>query len=180
MSERDDDNIEFDFFEEPETREAAAQQRAERRAPRGRPSRAPLRPAAGLTPLLRLVGLIAFAILVVVLLVLWVQGCQDDKKRNSYKDYLGDVAAVAKDSETVGRGLNDVLTTPGLKQSELQTKLNGLVQQQELGVAQAQKLDPPGPLRPAHRTSSKRSSSASAACSGLARRVRADGGLEGR
>ncbi len=63
MSERDDDNIEFDFFEEPETREAAAQQRAERRAPRGRPPRAPLRPAAGLTPLLRLVGLIAFAIL---------------------------------------------------------------------------------------------------------------------
>lgn len=150
MSERDDDNIEFDFFEEPETREAAAQERAERRTPRGRPSRAPLRPAAGLTPLLRLVGLIAFAILVVVLLVLWVQGCQDDKKRNSYKDYLGDVAAVAKDSETVGRGLNDLLTTPGLKQSELQTKLNGLVEQQDLGVAQAQKLDPPGPLRPAH------------------------------
>jgi len=152
VSERDDDNTEFDFFEEPETREAAAQERAERRAPRGRPPGAPLRPAGGLTPLLRLVGLIAFAILVVVLLVLWVQGCQDDKKRNSYRDYLGDVAAVAKDSETVGRGLNDLLTTPGLKQSELQTKLNGLVEQQELGVAQAQKLDPPGPLRPAHRS----------------------------
>ena len=152
MSERDDDNIEFDFFEEPETREAAAQERAERRTPRARPSGAPLRPPGGLTPLLRLVGLIAFAILVVVLLVLWVQGCQDDKKRNSYKDYLGDVAAVAKDSETVGRGLNDLLTTPGLKRSELQTKLSGLVKQQELGVAQAQKLDPPGPLRPAHRS----------------------------
>ena len=152
MSERDDDNIEFDFFEEPETRDAAAQERAQRRAPKRGPSGPPLRPADGFTPLLRLVGLIAAAILVVVLLVLWVQGCQSDQKRNSYKSYLGDVAAVAKESETVGRTLNDLLTTPGLKQTEVETKLNGLVQQQQLGVVQAGKLHPPGPLRPAHRS----------------------------
>src|SRR5437588_578136 len=64
MSERDTD-IEFDFFEEPETREAA---RPERPPQRGGP-RPPMRTPQGLTPLLRLVGLIAFAIVIVVLLV---------------------------------------------------------------------------------------------------------------
>ncbi len=69
MSERDSD-IEFDFFEEPDTREGAA---AEER-PRRRGRRPPVRPPTGLTPLLRLIGLISFAILIVLLLVLWVNG----------------------------------------------------------------------------------------------------------
>ena len=46
--------------------------------------RGPIRPRAGFTPLLRLLGLIAFAILIVVLLLLWVQSCQEDKKRDAY------------------------------------------------------------------------------------------------
>ena len=156
MSEREPD-FEFDFFEEPETREAQGRERTLRRplggGPRGprRPDRPRLRPAAGLAPLLRLIGLIAFAILIVVLLVLWVQSCQEDQRRDSYRDYVTSVSAIARESERVGRRLNDVLTTQAIQPAELDTQLTGLVQQQTIAVSrQARSLDPPGPLLAAH------------------------------
>lgn len=156
MSNREPD-FEFDFFEESETRESAGRERTLRNplgGPRGprepREPRGPIRPRAGFTPLLRLLGLIAFAILIVVLLLLWVQSCQEDKKRAAYGDYMTEVAAVARDSERVGRELSDVLTTPGIKPADLQKQLTGLVQQQRIGFERASKLDPPGPLRASH------------------------------
>jgi hypothetical protein len=112
--------------------------------------RGPMRPRPGFTPLLRLLGLIAFAILIVVLLLLWVQSCQEDAKRDSYSDYMTNMSAVARDSERVGRELSDALTTQGIKPAELQKQLTGLVQQQELGIDRARKLDPPGPLLESH------------------------------
>ena len=93
-----DDEIEFDFFEdEPPTREEAAPRR---RLPTrgGNGPRRPLRAPTGLTPLLRLTGLIAFAIFIVVVLVLWVQGCRDSAKTNRYKNYMAKVSDIAKAS----------------------------------------------------------------------------------
>ena len=82
MSEHFGDDIEFDFFDEPETREDEPRRRAPRRSgDGGGPPRRPVRPPAGFTPLLRLAGLIAFAILIIVLLVLWVQSCQGASNR---------------------------------------------------------------------------------------------------
>src|ERR671911_949443 len=153
MSEREPD-FEFDFFEEPDTREAAGRERTLRRplgGPRGpRAPRGPIRPRAGFTPLLRLLGLIAFAILIVVLLLLWAQSCQENQKRDAYGDYMSDISAVGRDSERVGRELSDVLTTPGIRPAELQKQLSGLVQQQEIGADRARQLDPPGPLLDSH------------------------------
>jgi CARDB len=153
MTEREPD-FEFDFFEEPETREAAGRERTLRRplgGPRGpRTPRGPIRPRAGFTPLLRLLGLIAFAILIVVLLLLWAQSCQENKKRDAYGDYMTEISSIGAESDRVGRELSDVLTTPGIKPAELQKQLAGLVQQQEIGVASAEKLDPPGPLLDSH------------------------------
>jgi hypothetical protein len=154
MSERDD--IEFDFFEEPETQEVSGRGDRTLRRPLGRggrgprPPRGPIRPRTGLTPLLRLLGLIAFAILIVVLLLLWAQSCQEDQKRDAYGDYMTDISAVGRDSERVGRELSDTLTTPAIKPTDLQKQLTGLVQQQEIGTTRAKNLDPPGPLRAAH------------------------------
>jgi hypothetical protein len=147
MSSRDTD-FEFDFFEEPETQEAPGRSDRPRRGPRM--PRGPMRPRAGFTPLLRLLGLIAFAILIVVLLLLWVQSCQEDKKHDAYSEYMTSMSAVARDSERIGRELSDALTTPGIKPAELQKQLTGLAQQQEIGVDRARKLDPPGPLLDAH------------------------------
>jgi hypothetical protein len=154
MSSRDTD-FEFDFFEEPETQEAPGRSDRTLRRPLGggrgpRLPRGPIRPRAGFTPLLRLLGLIAFAILIVVLLLLWVQSCQEDAKRDAYSDYMTEIGGIGRDSERVGRELSDVLTTPGIKPADLQKQLAGLVQQQRIGADRARKLDAPGPLRSAN------------------------------
>jgi CARDB len=145
-----DDDIEFDFFEEPEPAETLP---PGRRAPRRRGTgpRRPVRPAAGFTPLLRLVGLVAFAILIVVLLVIWVQGCRDNAKKSSYRSYMEKVGTIASASAQDGKELTTVLTTTGLKVAEIESRLRGLADQERQNVASAEDLSPPGPLRPEHR-----------------------------
>jgi hypothetical protein len=144
MSDRDTD-IEFDFFEdEPATTEAQST-RPSRRGPRP-----PIRPPAGVTPLLRLIGLIAFAILVVVLLVFAVQSCRGSQKRDTYENYMEDVGEVAAQSEQIGRRLNNLMTDPAAKLTDIRQQLSGLAQQQEQGVTRAEDIDPPGPLREIH------------------------------
>jgi hypothetical protein len=145
--ERDND-IEFDFFEEPAAVEAPP---PPRRVPRRGGPRRPVRPAAGFTPLLRLVGLIASAILIVVLLVLWVQGCRSDKKRDSYRHYMADVKTIADASTDDGKQLTTLLTTTGIKRVDAEAKLRNIAQSERLNIANAEKLSPPGPLRAENR-----------------------------
>jgi hypothetical protein len=159
MSEHDTD-LDFDFFDDDQpspTRPADEETQigrepppAERRGGGGgrRPSGG--RPPVGMTPLLRLAGLIAFGILIVVLLVFWVSSCQDAGKKSSYKNYYEKVGVVANDSAQVGRELNDALTTQGIKFGELESKVNGLAQREQQNVAQLRSIHPPGPLRVQH------------------------------
>ena len=154
MTEHDTD-LDFDFFDdEPEPTAPDVEERPPREPPRaggGPPRRPPpARPPVGVTPLLRLAGLIAFAILVVVLFVFWISSCQGAGKKNSYKRYMEKVAVVAKDSEQIGRELNDALTTPGIKFADLNTKLSGLAQQEQQDVAAVRAMGPPGTLRLQH------------------------------
>lgn len=143
MSERDTE-IEFDFFEEPATREAPPTERPPRRT---RGPRRPPRPPSGVTPLLRLVGLISFAILVVVLLVFWVSSCRGEAKKDRYQGYMQDVQEVANRSESIGNQLARTLTRPEIRQAALVRTLDGYARQQEQLVATAEGIDPPGPLR---------------------------------
>jgi hypothetical protein len=144
MSERDTD-IDFDFFEEPETREPTRRERLVRRGAR-RPSRPP-RPPEGITPLLRLVGLIVLAVAVAVGGVLLVDNLRGESKQSRYEDYVEEVRQVATQSQQVGRELDNLLNTAGLEQQDLQAELGGLAQRQEQSIARARDLDPPGPLR---------------------------------
>ncbi|MDQ2984531.1 MAG: hypothetical protein M3R70_11530 [Actinomycetota bacterium] len=149
MTERDTEqqtDFEFDFFEEPDTHEAARPERT----PRSGGPRRPVRPPQGLTPLLRLVGLIAFAILIVVLLVYAIQGCQSSSKRSKYQSYMKKAEELGSRSAGIGRQLNVDLTTPGLKIVDLERKVAGLARQQEQGVLDARDVKPPGKLRKEH------------------------------
>ena len=154
MSVHDDDILDFDFVDD-ETREIAPPTRPSGGPPGGGsrgggPRRPQLRTPHGLTPLLRLAGLVALAILVVVLLAVWVQGCAGQDDQTAYGDYLAGAGEVGNDSAKIGSDLATLLTTPGLAQTELETKLGGFVQRQQLDVERARDLDPPGPLTPAH------------------------------
>jgi len=148
MTERDTD-IEFDFFDEPETEEATERVRTPRRPPPGGPRR-PVRPPAGLIPMLRLAGLIAFLILAAVLVVVLARGCASSSKHDRYQNYIQDVRGIAGRSEQVGKQLNQTLTATGIKQSELESKIRGLAAQEQQEVAQARRIDVPGPLRVEH------------------------------
>jgi hypothetical protein len=156
MTEHDTD-LDFDFFDDDEpaprqpgddqapTREELPPEhrRGSRRPPTGRPP-------VGMTPLLRLAGLIAFAILIVVLLVFWISSCQGASKKSSYRNYYKKVGTIAKQSAQVGRDLNEALTTQGVKYSDLETRLNGLAQREQQDVAALRAIHPPGPLRLQH------------------------------
>jgi hypothetical protein len=118
----------------------------------------------GMTPLLRLAGLIAFAILIVVLLVFWISSCQGASKKNSYKSYYEKVANVSKASDQIGRELNDALTTQGVKFSELDSKLTGLSQREQQDVAAMRGFTRRARCGNNTRRRSRRSSSGSADC----------------
>src|SRR5688572_16602693 len=152
MTERDDDIIEFDFFDEPETEQATQRRPALRPRQSGRPGGGPpMRPTfrgpQGVTPLLRLVLLIALAIFVVIVLVFWIQSCRSDSRTNAYRNYMQDVTAVATASRAIGNDLNNQLATPGINRQDLIRSIEGLTGRQEQVVRNAQELDPPGPLR---------------------------------
>jgi hypothetical protein len=148
MTERDTD-IEFDFFDEPETEEATERVRTPRRPPPGGPRR-PVRPPAGIIPMLRLAGLIAFLILAAVLLVVLARGCASSSKHDRYANYIDDVRGIASRSEDIGKELNRTLTATGIKQTDLDAKLRGLAAQEQQEVAQSREINPPGPLRVEH------------------------------
>lgn len=152
MSTRDEGPLDFDFFEEGATRESQAVEPTAPASRRPGPPRRPprLRTPRGATPLLRLAGLVAFAIVIVVLLVVWGQGCASDSQRTTYGAYLTSIGGIGASSAKLGVDLATQLTTPGPKQATLETKLGGLVQQQQQQVLQAQALPVPGPLRAAH------------------------------
>jgi len=148
MTERDSD-IEFDFFDEPETEEASERVRTPRRPPPGGPRR-PVRPPQGLIPMLRLAGLIAFVILAVVLLVIGIRGCASSGKHAKYQGYIQNVRAIAKRSDQIGKDLNAALSATGIKEADLEAKINSLAAEEQQEVAQAVQLGPPGPLRVEH------------------------------
>ena len=120
MSVHDDDILDFDFVDD-DTRERSpartgggpgrVRRRRSASATAARPSSCA--GAHGLTPLLRLVGLVAFAIILVVLLVVWVQGCSSDKQRETYNDYMTEIGEVGSDSAKIGEDLADPADDPG-------------------------------------------------------------------
>jgi hypothetical protein len=148
VTERDTD-IEFDFFDEPETEEATERVRTPRRPPPRGPRR-PVRPPAGVIPMLRLAGLIAFLILAVVLLVVLVRGCASSNKHDRYEGYISDVRGIARSSASTGKDLNATLAATGIKEAQLESKIRGYAAREQQSVAQANELDPPGPLRIEH------------------------------
>ena len=142
------DPIEFDFFDdapstEPPNRDAEP--------PKRRP-RIPQGPPGGGQPLLRLAGLIAGGILLVVVLIIWVNACREDQKKAQYQDYMGEVAKISSDSAEIGSQLNQLLFGSGSQIEDVQTQLAGLRDAQSQTVKRAEALDAPGPMRDQQRS----------------------------
>jgi hypothetical protein len=154
MSERFDDDIEFDFFEDVDTSEQSPPDwlHEEEKQPREQP-RQPRRQSGGtggggtgLSPRGRLIALIGGAVVLAILLVFLILSCTGEGKKGTYEAYMTDMTVVANGSDKIGRDLDAALTTPGVKPNQLATTLDGLadLQQQQLGDAEA--IQSPGAL----------------------------------
>lgn len=176
MSEYDSD-IDFDFFDEPETDESPPQPGRPRvqRQPGGQPPKRPPE-RRGIPPTLRLAGLIAFGILIIVLLVLWVQSCSGTSRKSSYEHYLAKVSALAVDSNRSGTALSTAIATPGIKAAELANKMDQLASQQQLDQQQAQRIRPPSGLARSHQNLVEALQLRSDGLTGLASTLRAGAG----
>jgi hypothetical protein len=143
-----DDDIQFDFFDdEPATTEAQpppSRVRLPRRGGRGSGMR---RPSRNLTPILRLAVVIVVLVVLFVIFGLLIQSC-GTSKHDSYAGYMDDVSKIAHSSQEDGAAVANALTTPGAKAATLAGTLRGIADQERQNVAQAKRLDPPGPLRP--------------------------------
>ena len=149
MAERertDIDSIEFDFFDDSPTAESAREA-----GPPKRRRRLPTRPPTGTGgPIVRLAALVAGAILLTAILVLWANSCREGQRKDQFGNYMESVAKVGADSERIGRDLNSLIFSAGIKVDDLQSELDGLRQAQAQAVQSAQDLDPPGALREQH------------------------------
>jgi hypothetical protein len=141
MNTFDDDN-EPGFFEEPPKR-PPRERRPQRSAPR-RPGPS----GGGSHHALRLAGLVALGIAVVVGLVLWIGSCSSSA--SGYSSYLAAMQPLAQDSASVGPEFATALGTPGLTMQSFQSDLARWSQREQKDYVAAQRLRPPGPLQSAH------------------------------
>jgi hypothetical protein len=103
-----------------------------------------------MTPLLRLLGLVAVAVAILVFFGLLIQSCASTSKHDAYSHYMAQVATIARSSAGDGQQVSTALTTPGAKIATLVGKLDGIAEQERQNVAAARRLNPPGRLRPQH------------------------------
>jgi hypothetical protein len=145
-----DDELEFDFFDEPATRESQQpppRARLPRRGGRGNGMRRPSGPPRSLTPILRLLVVIGVLVALFVVFGLLIQSCASTSKHDSYAGYMDDVDKIARGSQEDGAAVANALTS-GSKAASITSTLRGIADQERQNVKQAQSLDPPGPLRP--------------------------------
>jgi hypothetical protein len=145
-----DDELEFDFFDEPATTESqapTARTRLPRRGGRGTGMRRPAGPPRGMTPILRLLIAIAALVALFVVFGLLIQSCASTSKHDSYANYMDNVAKIARGSQEDGAAVANALTSAS-KAASISATLRGIADQERQNVKQARSLDPPGPLRP--------------------------------
>lgn len=153
MSEHDDD-IDFDFFgdstPEPPRKRLVRRPSGPRSGGGTPPPKRPAGPPHTATPVVRLVSLVAFAIAMILILILAVRSCASSSENAAYKSYMDNVAKIASDSQTVGGNLSKLLDKQVLTEKLIETTLKALISQQAIDIQNASKLTPPGPLRQQH------------------------------
>jgi hypothetical protein len=145
-----DDEIHFDFFEdEPATTESQSTRgRLPRRGGRGTGmGRTPAGTPHGLTPMLRLLALLAIVVALLVFFGLLLQSCASTSKHDKAKHYMDSVGTIARSSQDDGTAVANALITPGVKADALAAKLRNVAEQERQNVIAAQHLNAPGTLR---------------------------------
>ncbi len=137
----------FDEGDEPRTT----------RRPRQRPAaRAPRRRSSAAAPdrqtLLVRQGIAGLALLVVIiLLVIGVNACQDSARDNALRDYNREVGTIASASDELGQQLFGTLTQQSTQPVDQQTQVNQLRVRAQQQAERARNIDVPGDMESAQR-----------------------------
>lgn len=147
MTTFDDQDMELDFFEEPETVESP--RRPGRRAiRRGGGPRRPGGPPSGTVAVARLAGLVVLAIAVVVGIAVAVGGGRNT--HGEYASYMSAVQPLAQSSAHAGSAFAGELAASKLTLAGFHAKLVQWSQQEQDDYDRAQQLRPPGRLQSLH------------------------------
>jgi hypothetical protein len=97
---------------------------------------------------------LGLGVLVLFLLLIAFRSCQDSAKKNALKDYNREVSALVQQSDTeIGEGFFDLLRQVGQESPEdLQTGISGFKASSEKLLEQAERVDVPDDMVPAHRS----------------------------
>ena len=101
--------------------------------------------------MVRRVAALAVGVLVLVLLVLLVNGCLNSRQEQALKDYNRDVSTVIRDADANADAFYDTLSTGGEASTDVQSEINQLRFRAQALTRQAEGIDVPGDMRPAHR-----------------------------
>jgi hypothetical protein len=101
--------------------------------------------------MVRRVAALAIGVLVLVLLVLLVNGCLNNRQEQALKDYNRDVAGIVRDADTNADAVYDTLSSGGQASTDVQSEINQLRVRAQTLTKQAEGIDVPGDMRPAHR-----------------------------
>lgn len=148
-----DDDIEFEFFDDPPTREATQTELGQisDAAPPPTPPRRSVRvrrPSGG-SHGVRLALLAGAIVLLVVIIVLAIRAFSGGKE-SEFSNYMDEAGAIAEASATIGQEANEALVARGPLPSELQSQLDGFRGRQAQLVQRALDVDAPGDLTEAH------------------------------
>ncbi|MFQ5425714.1 MAG: hypothetical protein ACE5EV_01380 [Gaiellales bacterium] len=151
-----DGDVEFEFFDDPPTREATSTELTELSTgsatppPEGPRRTVRVRRPPGGSPGIRIALIVGAVVLLVIIIVLAIGACGGGKE-SEFSEYLGNVDEVAAASQAIGKETTDALLTRGALPSELQAQLQGLQGRQVQQVQRAVELSAPGELAEAHR-----------------------------
>ena len=104
-------------------------------------------------PRIRLLIAIGLLVVIVLILVSTIRGCQRNKLVDSYRSYLTTANAIASESDGQGKALQKLLENKSyLKVAQISPKVTDLSNQAQALVDRADKLNPPDRLKAPNRT----------------------------
>jgi peptidoglycan hydrolase-like protein with peptidoglycan-binding domain len=146
-----DDELDFDFFADEQTREAVPAERRRRFGLSGPPSSGGL-PPDQVARRRRMIAAIAAAIIVLIIIVVVVTG-GSSSPAGSYRSYLGRLAPIAADSRQVGGSLEQSLARLGkgsVTKGQILSRLDSLIRRALRDLGNAARLKPPTGLAVEH------------------------------
>lgn len=101
--------------------------------------------------IVRRVAALVVGVLVLVLLVLLVNGCLSSRQEQALKNYNRDVSTVIRDADSNADAFYDTLSGGDQPSTDVQSEINQLRFRAQALTKQAEGIDVPGDMRPAHR-----------------------------